>query len=88
MPRQITLSAQPLPRRIPRIQVVHGLAPGRRNAFRQNVHRVTFHHTGHHENMVFIERRTRFERLLHAHDLRLLDGKRAGFIEENMRYAT
>ena len=88
VPRQIALDAQPLPRRIPRIQIIHSLASGRRDAFRQNVHRIAFHHAGHHENMVLIERRTRLKRLLYTYDLRLLDGERAGFVEENMRYAT
>ena len=87
MPRQIAFGAQPLPVLIARVQLLHGLLPGRRDALRQNVHRVAFHHAGHHQNVVLVVRRAVFERLLDAHDLRLLDGKRAGFVEEDMRYA-
>ena len=47
---------------------LHGLLPGRRDALRQNVHRVAFHHAGHHQNVVLVVRRAVFERLLDAHE--------------------
>ena len=87
MPRQIAFGAQPLPVLIARVQFLHGLLPGRRDAFRQNVYGIAFHHAGHHQNVALVVRRAVLERPLNAHDLRLLDGKRAGFVEEDMRYA-
>ena len=88
MPRQIALGAQSLAILIPRVQLTHGLLPGRSDAFRQNVYGIAFHHAGHHQNVALVVRRAVLERPLNAHDLRLLDGKRAGFVEKNMRYAT
>ena len=37
MPRQIAFGAQPLPVLIARVQLLHGLLPGRRDALRQNI---------------------------------------------------
>ena len=86
MPRKIPFRAQPLPGRIPRIQIMHGPLPGRRDALRQNMHGVPLHYTGHHENVIVIEWGPHVERLLDTHDLRLFNGQRAGFVEEDMRH--
>ncbi len=88
VPRQIAFRTQPLSGFIARVQFVHRLLSGGRDALRQDVHRIAFDHAGHHENVAFVEWRAPADWLLYSHDLRLLDSKRAGLVKEDVRYAS
>ena len=63
----------------------HRLRSGLGDAFGQGMHRIAFHHAGHHQHVVPVELGRRAGQHLDAHHLRLLDGERTGLVEEHLR---